>query len=400
MPTAAKEERILILCVDRDDDLGMKAGITTPVLGRKENINAAASLALRDPEEADANAMFEAVRIYDNLKKGAKGEEEHEVATIAGSDLRGVEADRQLVAELTEVLEKFHATDVILVTDGYTDEMVLPLIESRVPVTSVRRIVIQHSKSIEDSAALFSRYLKILVDNPRYSRMLLGLPGILFIVLGVLAFFEDGLKYAIPALVVIVGTFLFLRGFKVDKTTRNFYKWITEYSPPPITVQLAGFSAIAGILMILIGGYLGGTAVADVVELANTAVDPLAMVPRLIGEFLLHSTYLIVIGICVILSGRAVRWFFERDLRLWRTIVIIVAVAWSSVMFAEAAQLLITPEASYSTLVYAIVGGIPVIVSTFFTVLLLRKKYSNYFKILKESTDNFEDSEHVDQSEV
>ena len=174
MPTAAKSERILILCVDRDDDIGMKAGINTPILGRKENVNAAASLALRDPEEADANAMFEAVRIYDNLKKNAKGEE-YEVATIAGSDLQGVEADRQLVSELTDVLQEFQATDVILVTDGYTDEMVLPLIESRVPVTSVRRIVIQHSKSIEETAAIFSRYMKVLVENPRYSRMLLGL---------------------------------------------------------------------------------------------------------------------------------------------------------------------------------------------------------------------------------
>ncbi len=79
MPDSAKAERILVLCVDRDDDLGMKAGINTPVLGRKENVNAAASLALRDPEEADANAMFEAVRIYDNLKKNVKGQEEREL---------------------------------------------------------------------------------------------------------------------------------------------------------------------------------------------------------------------------------------------------------------------------------------------------------------------------------
>ena len=79
MSTTGKLERILVLCVDRDDDLGMKAGINTPILGRKENVNAAASLALRDPEEADANAMFEAVRIYDNLKKNVKGHEEHEV---------------------------------------------------------------------------------------------------------------------------------------------------------------------------------------------------------------------------------------------------------------------------------------------------------------------------------
>jgi len=389
MPTAAKAERILVLCVDRDDDLGMKAGINTPILGRKENVNAAASLALRDPEEADANAMFEAVRIYDNLKKGAKGKEECEVATIAGSDLEGVEADRQLVAELTEVLSKFPATDVILVTDGYTDEMVLPLIESRVPVTSVRRIVIQHSKSIEESAALFSRYMKVLVENPRYSRMLLGLPGVLLVVLGVLAFIPGGLKFAIPALGVIVGAFLVLRGFRLDKAARNFVKWIREYSPPPFTVQIAGFSAIAGILLILVGGYLGGTAVANV---ATTTADPFAHVPSLIGEFLYGSTYLIAIGICVILSGRAVRCFFERDLRLWRTIVIVVAVAWSSVMFFQASQILIDPELDYNTLVYAIVGGLPVIVSTVLTVLLLRRRYSSFFKETKEIIEDFEES--------
>jgi len=389
MPTVAKAERILVLCVDRDDDLGVKAGINTPILGRKENVNAAASLALRDPEEADANAMFEAVRIYDNLKKSAKGQEEHEVATIAGSDLKGVEADRQLVAELTEVLKAFPATEVILVTDGYTDEMVLPLIESRVPVTSVRRIVIQHSKSIEESAALFSRYLKILVENPRYSRMLLGLPGILFIVLGVLAFIPQGLDYAIPALGVIAGAFLVVRGFRLDKATQNFVKWIREYSPPPFTVQIAGFSVLAGILLILVGGYLGGTAVANV---ADPLVDIFAQVPRLIGEFLLQSTYLVAIGMCVILSGRAVRWFFERDLRLWRTIVIIVGVAWSSVIFVQASQILIDPLFSYGPLVYAIIGGIPVIVSTFLTALLLRRKYSSYFKGSDKTMEDFEES--------
>jgi len=387
MPTAAKSERILILCVDRDDDIGMKAGINTPILGRKENVNAAASLALRDPEEADANAMFEAVRIFDNLRKSAKGEEEYQVATIAGSDLQGVEADRQLVIELTEVLEAFKATDVILVTDGYTDEMVLPLIESRVPVTSVRRVVIQHSKSIEETAAVFSRYMKLLGENPRYSRIALGLPGILLLVLGVLAIF-DYLAYAVQALVLIVGVFLVWRGFGLNKTVHGFVKWTKEYSPPPFTVQIAGFSALAGILVIIVGGYLGGTAVATV---AAAEVDPFAIVPRLVGEFILESTYLIAIGLCVILSGRAVRWFLEHDLRLWRTIVIIIGVAWSSVMFVEASNILINPTSQYASLVYSIVGGIPVIVSAFLTALLLRRKYSDYFKKTDQTIEDFEE---------
>ncbi|MEJ2243630.1 MAG: DUF373 family protein [Candidatus Bathyarchaeota archaeon] len=389
MPTAAKSERILILCVDRDDDIGMKAGINTPVLGRKENVNAAASLALRDPEEADANAMFEAVRIFDNLRKSAKGEEEYQVATIAGSDLQGVEADRQLVIELTEVLEAFKATDVILVTDGYTDEMVLPLIESRVPVTSVRRVVIQHSKSIEETAAVFSRYMKLLVENPRYSRLVLGLPGVLCIVLAALSFIPRGLDYAIPALVLIIGAFLVWRGFGVDKTVYGFVKWTKEYSPPPFTVQIAGFSAIAGILVIVVGGYLGGTTVATVVT--TTEGDPFAIVPRLVGEFIRESTYLIAVGICVILSGRAVRWFLEHDLRLWRTIVIIIGVAWSSVMFGEASNILIDPAYQYGPLVYSIVGGIPVIVSAFLTALLLRRKYSDYFKKTDQTIEDFEE---------
>jgi putative membrane protein len=392
MPKSAKKKlgRILILCVDRDNDLGMKAGIKTPILGRKENIRAAATLALRDPEEPDANAMFEAVRIYDNLKKEAKEqEEEYEVATIAGSDLGGVGADRQLVAELTGVLSGFSATDVILVTDGYTDEAVLPLIESRVPVTSVRRIVMKHSKSIEETAALFTRYLKILTENPRYSRILLGLPGILLIILGVLWVLE-WLQYAGIAFLIVLGAFLFVRGFRLDKAALNFYKWVREYSPPPYNVQIAGFSAVAGVLLILVGGYLGGTAVADALSTIDSS-QWFASLPRLTGEFLSGSILLIVIGICVILSGRAIRWFFERDLRLWRTIVIVVVFAWSYTMFYEASRILINPKFSYAGLIVAIIIGVPLIVAAVFTVFILRRRYASFFIGKEKEIEEFKE---------
>ena len=127
-------------------------------------------------------------------------------------------------------------------------------------------------------------------------------------------------------------------------------------------------------------------------NVADPLADIVAQVPSLIGAFLYHSTYLVAIGICVILSGRAVRWFFERDLRLWRTIVIIVGVAWSSVIFVQASQILIDPGFSNTPLVYAIIGGIPVIVSTFLTALLLRRKYSNYFKGIDKTMEDLEES--------
>ena len=111
-----EQKRILILCVDRDGDLGAKAEVKTPIIGRGENLNAAVSLALRDPEEPDANAMFEAIRIYDRLQSEGEPEEVFEIATISGSELGGVGADRKIVAELGELLTSFSASEVIPVS--------------------------------------------------------------------------------------------------------------------------------------------------------------------------------------------------------------------------------------------------------------------------------------------
>ena len=58
---AAVATNLLIVCVDRDDDVGKKAGIATPVIGRDACIEAAQRLALEDPEDADSNAIFAAV---------------------------------------------------------------------------------------------------------------------------------------------------------------------------------------------------------------------------------------------------------------------------------------------------------------------------------------------------
>src|SRR4030067_181034 len=189
------QKRILILCVDRDGDLEAKAGIKTPLLGRTANVDAACSLALKDPEEPDANAKFEAVRLNDRLQSEKKPEETFEVAKISGLDRGGVSADRKLAAELDAIMQDFSAPEAILVSDGYSDEAVLPLVQSRVPVSSVRRIVIKHSESIEATAALFSKYMRLLMDNPRYRRIALGVPGLLLFVLGILYIFPGYLNY-------------------------------------------------------------------------------------------------------------------------------------------------------------------------------------------------------------
>jgi putative membrane protein len=392
MPKSAekKVEQILILCVDRDDDLGIKARVKTPILGRDENLSAAISLALQDPEEPDANAMFEAVRIYDRSMEKAEANEEHQIATISGSELVGVEADGKLISELTSVLEAFPASGVILVTDGFADEAVLPLIESRVPVNSVRRIVIKHSESIEETAAVFFRYLKTLVENPRYSRYFLGLPGILIILLATLYFVPNGLLYAGLAFLFIIGALLFVKGFRIDERIMDLSRRVRSYSPPPLQKEVVGFSATVGMLSIAIGCYQGGANAAYQISgiqppLANIA-EWLARLPSIIGWFISGSVTLIVIGVCVILSGGAIRWFLERDTRLWRSLVVIVVAVWSRQIFFEVSQILVYPELNYTgRLVTAIIVGIFLAMVSALAAFLLNKKYAEFF-VEKEET--------------
>lgn len=397
MEVTARTERTLVLCVDRDDDLGVKAGIETPVVGREKNLNAAVSLALHDPEEPDANAIFEAVRIFDRLTEAVEKEGGNcQIATLAGSELGGVGADRKLVSEFNDVLRTFQATDIVLVVDGYTDEAILPLIQSRVPVTSVRRITVRHSQSIEETAWLFSRYLKLVIENPRYARIVLGLPGLLLIIIGVLTV-ADMLESTWIAFLLVLGFVLISKGFGLDKAARTFYLWIREYTPPPFPTQIAGFSAVAGVLLVGIGFYQGLSQTS--LEVARLPSPPLilgewvSVFPKLVGWFLVYSITLVVTGICILLSGRAIRWFFEYDNRLWRTIVVVVVVAWSSPVFYEAGQILINPERNYGMLVFTIVISIVWAVLAVLVTSLLHRKYADLFAEEKETEEKEEEVE-------
>lgn len=387
-----EEDRILILCVDRDGDIGFKTENVTPILGRKKNLDAAIALILKDPEEPDANAMFESIKIYDQLKKQGHPNEDFQIATISGLQLLGVEADRKLVRELTDVLEAFPANSVVLVTDGYSDEAVLPLIESRVAVTSVRRIVIRHSERIEETAALIGKYFRILTETPRYSRLALGIPGLLLMILAIMSLIS--LTAALIAFLIVVGAFLFVKGFGVDKMAVNLFHWIREYEPPPLPIQIEGFAFAAGIIATAVGAFLGLSQVANVYSqnLPLTLDQWIGSLPLFVGEFIRQGIFLIVFGICVILSARTIHWYFERNVRLLRTLVIIIVIAWSSQIFYQVSLILINPTIGWTSsqeLVFSIFIGILLAIAASLVALAIHMKYRSFFKKRKKHVEDF-----------
>jgi putative membrane protein len=389
------KNRILILCVDRDGDLETKAGIKTPLLGKTANLDAAVSLALRDPEEPDANAMFEAVRLYDRLQSEKQPGENFEVATISGSELGGVGADRKLVAELGKLLGSFSANEIILVTDGYSDEAILPLVESRVPVSSVRRIVVKHSESIEETAALFSRYLRLIWENPRYARIALGIPGLLFFLYGIFYIIPGAVSYYLISIVLILGGVLLVKGFGVDRGARNLYKWAKEYSPPPLPVQISNYSIIAGILCIAVSAYLGvSSAGVNVIPPTPDLTGWISVLPSVAAFFIKGFMDLMVVGISIVLFGRSIRLYFERDARLLRNVALVVSVIWFRWILDATANILIKPgvgfeDPLFSNLVFAIIVGILIAIASVLLVVIIHRSTRDFFKKSEGDVNEF-----------
>ncbi len=289
-----------------------------------------------------------------------------------------------------------------LVSDGYSDEAVLPLVESRVPVSSVRRIVIKHSESIEETAAVFTKYIRLLVENPRYSRIALGLPGLLVFIFGVLW----AINYFIPgaifwygiAIVIVLGGFLLLKGFGVDKATKDFYAWARDYSPPSLPMQISNYTVIAGILCIAVSVYLGIANVNINVAPAADLGGWLSITPRLAYYFITGIVDLLVVGLIIVLIGRSVRLYVERDSKLLRNVALVVSVAWTRFVLIGTANVIIhyynntsavvaLNDSIFQGFLFTIIVGILIGVASVLLIYIVNRSAKDFFKKRGEKSE-------------
>jgi putative membrane protein len=161
--------KTLVLCVDRDDDIGTKAGINGPVIGRDENLKAGVTLGLADPEDVDTNTILSGIQLYDDLVKRGM---DAEIATISGDSHVGFQSDMILTSQLENVLEVVKPDRAILVSDGAEDESIYPVISSRVKIDSVRRVYVKQSQSIEGT---YNMIVKTLRDEKMRRRWIVPL---------------------------------------------------------------------------------------------------------------------------------------------------------------------------------------------------------------------------------
>ncbi|MEM0454363.1 MAG: DUF373 family protein [Nitrososphaerota archaeon] len=338
--------RTLILVVDEDDDIGRKTGWKTPILGRDKNFLAAKDLLLSDPEEADANAMFAAVKLYDELSKSLDGP--CELATVAGKPGGGLDSDRKLAQEIDEVLSEFPADQCIVITDGPLTDSVNAIITSRVKVLSVRKLVVKQSPSIETTWILLGKYLRTALFE------FLGIPGALAIIIGLL------LQYNLlspPILLVLFGAVLAVRGFGIDTAVVSFFRrvWTIPYRPALTQLRIyVGFSSALLMVAAIFAGINGITAFvsANFPNAPPFPEDPAFWIQRagpLAGAFLLSSVDLVIVAASISLAYDLFYQLYLRSVRVVRSAQAIALAIFLWALFRSLGSYLVRGEEIYLT---------------------------------------------------
>jgi putative membrane protein len=355
--------KLLVICIDRDNDVGEKAGIITPVIGRNACIEAAQRLALEDPEDADSNSIFAAIKTYEDLiSKGYKVE----VVTVAGVKNRGIHADEKILAETRKVLEKFSANGAVIVSDGEDDESVIPVIQNVLPVVSVQRVVMKVSRSVEYSYAVFGKYLKMIAYDSRYSKFFLGVPGILLLIGGIATVFDFSAEI-FAVLVSILGGALLIRAFDIDRAWSNWSK------PTPMGF-IRIFTMVAGILLILSSVPAGISAVDSELIEDDTELIVLITNKVIIGQFVAGILPILWMGIGSIVAGTLLsNWIggIPRQITDILRIIVLVALYPTILQFTN---IMIYDESSF-TLIPPLLGGLA---ATLVSATILFKKYRKH----------------------
>jgi putative membrane protein len=213
--------KTVILCIDRDDDVGVKGKVEGPVIGREENVRAALALGLADPEDADTNTILAAIKLYDQMVRDG---ENVEVATICGDAEVGYKSDRALMRQLEEVMEVVNPNNAILVSNGAEDEFIFPMVSSRLKIDHVHDVYVKQSRELES----WYYYIVKAARDTKLRGKIIAPVSLGFILVGLFYLFPvfaylwtgDGslgavTSYALPTFSVLIGIYIIWRTYMV-----------------------------------------------------------------------------------------------------------------------------------------------------------------------------------------
>lgn len=210
----------LVCCVDRDNDIGQKAGVRPPIAGWEAVRSLVIDVGLAEPEAASVNSLLESLRVTRELRDEG---EEAIVAVLSGSSESPITADRSIAAQIDTLIERYEPTNSIVVIDSVDDERVVPIIESRLRVDAVDRVIVRQTRDIESTYYLLKQFL---ADEQLRTTVLVPLGVGLLLIPMLLLWFSPAV--ALAGVAALFGSAILYKGLGVDKVVGSVSEWSHE----------------------------------------------------------------------------------------------------------------------------------------------------------------------------
>lgn len=232
----------LVVYVDRSGDVCRDG----PVVGWEAVQALVTDVGLEDPEDSRVNCLLETLHVARDLRDGG---EEAVVAVVPGGG-DGINSHRAVARGVEELRSKHDLDGAIVVTDSAGDERLVPIIESRVRVDAVDRVVVRQSHDIQSTYYLLKQFLG---DEELRGTVLVPV-GAALLAFPLLLLFAD-LAVAVSAIAGVIGLFLLYKGLGIDAFVSTLPLRIKEglYSG-----QVSLVTYVVGAGLALIGVFAGG----------------------------------------------------------------------------------------------------------------------------------------------
>jgi putative membrane protein len=233
----------LVVCVDREGGLGHDG----PIVGWEAIQALVTDVGVDDPEDSRVNCLLETLRVARDLRDAG---EDAVVAVVSGAG-DGVNSDRTVARQTDQLVADYEPESAIVVTDSASDERLIPIIESRVQVDAVDRVVVRQSHDIQSTYYLLKQFL---ADEELRGTVLVPI-GAALLAFPVLLLLADSVPVALSAIAAVIGTFLLYKGLGIDDFVSTLPRRVQEafYSG-----QMSLVTYVVGAGLALVGVFAGG----------------------------------------------------------------------------------------------------------------------------------------------
>ncbi|OYR84152.1 hypothetical protein DJ71_09420 [Halorubrum sp. E3] len=242
----------LVICVDRSGAIGRATNVPMPVAGWEAVRSLVTDAGLDDPEDASVNCLLESLRVARDLRDER---EESVVAVVSAESDTAVGADRSIASQLDDLVDRYDPRAAIVVVDSAEDERVLPVVESRIPVDSVDRVVVRQARDIESTYYLLKQFL---ADEQLRSTVLVPFGVALLLLPALFSQFSAG--EAVAGVAGLLGAALLYKGLAIDRFVAGMPERVREalYAGQVSVVTYVVAGGLA-----LVGGFFGFLAASD-----------------------------------------------------------------------------------------------------------------------------------------